>query len=190
MHVHKRKFIGEESKEEEDLYKKTKMYVDETLQMNKLKCIKNNLNTLFTNHSSFHSLIKRDNFTFKGVYSKINGKIEIANGHCVMKDGSCYKGFLVNWKYEDFGKFYKNNSYVYEGLFRGGLFDGCGIVKFKNGFYYKGTWSNNLPHGKGEIGDDSGVIAIGTFHKGSFVEANIKRNLPDLLEKSSCLKAF
>lgn len=84
----------------------------------------------------------------------------------VLADGYLYAGLinLGNLQPDGYGvKVAINDGTIYEGFFRGGVFDGWGRKISSNGEIYEGEWMNGFRHGQGiEINNE------GTRHEGQW----------------------
>ena len=88
---------------------------------------------------------------FKKIGFWKNDKIE--NGYYVHfnSNGSSYRGFVKNGKFDGFGIYKSNNGDIYEGEFINDKRNGYGIYKYNDGRIYKGKWKNDEKEGYGEM---------------------------------------
>ena len=98
------------------------------------------------------------------IYNKMNAKIE----EKVYPDGGIYIGEMKNNLRNGKGKMrYSNddkyNRYLYEGEWKDDLFDGYGIMYWKNSDFYQGDWKKGLKEGKGIYNFCNGDIYEGEF---------------------------
>ena len=70
------------------------------------------------------------------------------NTRLVLANGDDYIGKLIDGVPEGKGKL-TTKTYIYEGGFLHGLFNGYGICTYTNGCIYKGDWRDGLKHGVG-----------------------------------------
>jgi hypothetical protein len=84
-----------------------------------------------------------------------------------MKDGSRFEGEFVNGEITGQGTKLYECGMQYTGGWVNGEREGFGECNYgrKNytDLYYKGDWSGNLRHGKGELGLRNGNVIIGNF---------------------------
>ena len=94
---------------------------------------------------------KTNNLTITGKF--VNGKAESDNCNIRYSDGSKYKGAVVENMREGEGlyEFTSTSDFqYYGGSFRRDRFDRVGLLKFRNGSFYKGFFMEGVYHGLGE----------------------------------------
>ena len=95
--------------------------------------------------------------------SEFNGK-----GKLISHD-EVYEGDFVNGDEFGKGKITFEDGTVYEGdIMKGGVINGEGVMKWKNGIEYKGEFYDFTLCGKGEISNTRGEKYIGDFDKNFF----------------------
>ena len=127
------------------------------------------------------SLSNKINFIID-IYNTINSN----NEEIIYPNGDKYIGEYKNKMRNGKGKMYynekdENGRVMYDGYWKDDLFDGKGIMKWKNNDRYNGEWKNGLKEGKGTYYYENGDIYEGEFKnnnkdgKGIYFYKNLNR---------------
>ena len=101
------------------------------------------------------------------IYNKMNAN----NCDIVYPNGDRYIGEYKNNKRNGIGVMYYNakdekNRYSYEGDWKDDIYDGKGIMIWKNNDIYNGSWKNGLTEGKGLFISNNGDVYEGELKNG------------------------
>lgn len=80
-----------------------------------------------------------------------------------------YTGQLRGYTYHGYGLL-ETGSYVYEGYFRSGSFDGYGTLTYANSAQYIGEFKNGYFNGEGRMISKDGKIIEGVWERGQLLE--------------------
>jgi hypothetical protein len=79
-----------------------------------------------------------------------------------------YTGNYNDYKlFDGYGKLIYSDGHVYDGHWKNGFREGCGIINYVNGDFFKGSWkNNNICNGDGRLTSVDNIIHIGKYKNG------------------------